>query len=174
MRAPALVPARRVASSTLLSQFRAATAWQPVQLRSNIRFYGGSRVLDTPAAEVLYKQVKDLSSHPSSDVVIVDVREPNEYDAGHIPNAVNIPFKTMPGALGLDPADFESTLGFPKPDLDKTLLFYCQGGVRSTGSEQLASTFGYNNRINYKGSYDDWLKHESDHAESADQPAPKL
>lgn len=162
--------------SSKLSQFRHVNTPSPLRFNSALRFYASGRAsLDLPAKDASYEDVKAISSKPNSDVVIVDVREPGEFEDGHIPNAINIPFKTMPGALGLDEAEFESHFGFPKPDFDKTLLFYCKGGVRSTGSEQLAHTFGYNNRINYKGSYDDWVAHEKgDAPESASEPASKL
>lgn len=144
---------------------QAATAY-PGKLfisRSNMGFFsfstGTSRVIDTPAQNVDYDEVKAIVEKNDPNVIIVDVREPDEFNKGHIPNAVNIPFKSMPGALGLEPAEFESTLGFAKPSVDKTLLFYCQGGVRCTSSEQLASTYNYTKRMNYKGSYQDWENH---------------
>lgn len=161
--------------SSKLTQFRHANTALPLRLTSTSRFYTSGRVLDLPAKDASYEDVKAITKKPDSDVVIVDVREPAEYEEGHIPHAINIPFKTMPGALGLDDAEFESHFGFSKPDADRTLLFYCKGGVRSTGSEQLAQTFGYNNRINYKGSYDDWVAHEKgDAPEAAAEPSSKL
>lgn len=142
-----------------------AIARYPFHLAPNssfLRFYSNSaqRVVDEPARAVEYKDVKKMTTSNDPNVVLVDVREPHEFEAGHIPNAVNIPFQSMPGALGLESAEFESTLGFPKPDPSKNLVFYCQGGVRSTSSEQIASTYGYQNRSNYKGSFADWVERE--------------
>lgn len=78
------------------------------------------------------------------DYLILDVREPDEYAQGHIPQAVNLPYKSAPGALGLEPEEFHETFGFDKPSTDKALVFYCLGGVRATAAESLAATFGYN------------------------------
>lgn len=112
-----------------------------------------------------YENVKSLVSNPSSDVLLVDVREPIEFQLGHIPGAINIPFKSNPGALSLSEEDFEDNFGFEKPPADKELVFYCLGGVRSTAAEDLAKTFGYKNRGNYIGSYEDWLAHENKRAQ---------
>lgn len=107
-----------------------------------------------------YKDIKQLVKNPSSDVMIVDVREPVEYQEGHIPGAINIPFKSNPGALGLSEEDFEENFGFEKPDPNRELVFYCLAGIRSTAAEDLARTFGYKKRGNYVGSYEDWVSNE--------------
>lgn len=130
-----------------------------------------SRLVEAPARVIEYPGVKALSESNDPNVVIVDAREPDEYKAGHIPHAVNIPYNSMPGALGLDSAEFESTLGFPKPSVDKTLVFYCHSGIRSTNSEQLASTYGYTKRLNYKGSYEDWVQKEAKETKKAKETA---
>lgn len=114
---------------------------------------------DPPCVLKEFDDVKKLVEAHDPNVVIVDVREPAEYAEGHIPTAINIPFKSSPGALGLDSEEFQDVFGFEKPDTDKKVLFYCLGGVRSTAAEGLAATFGYQKRANYKGSYEDWVKH---------------
>lgn len=136
----------------------AARQLTPIAAAFPARRWYSPQSLDEPARAVAYDQVKNELG--KDKVRIVDVREPDEYAAGHIPGSVNIPFRSSPGALGLEPAEFEDTFGFKKPDPNDTLLFYCQGGVRSSGAEQLAATYGYRNRLNYKGSMDDWLKHQ--------------
>lgn len=130
------------------------------------RWYGLS--VDQPAEEYKYEDVKKLAQQQqqqqaenTSDVLLVDVREPQEYAQGAIPSAVNIPYNSYPGALGLDPEDFYDTFGFSKPSLDQKLVFYCLAGVRSAAAEQLAATYGYQKRGNYTGSYQDWIEHES-------------
>jgi rhodanese-related sulfurtransferase len=98
---------------------------------------------DKPATLYTYDEVKKLSQTENPDVVLVDVREPNEYADGFIPTAINIPYKSSPGALGLDEEAFQDAFGFSKPAVDKKLVFYCLGGVRSSHAEALAATFGY-------------------------------
>ncbi|ANB14799.1 Rdl2p [Sugiyamaella lignohabitans] len=107
------------------------------------RFYS-PLCIDKPAKVYEFADVKKLSDakeHPG--VILVDVREPHEYKEGHIPSAINIPYNSSPGALGLEPEDFEETFGFSKPSPESKLVFYCLGGVRSSASEGLAATYGY-------------------------------
>lgn len=121
----------------------------------------------TPAAKQYdYKEIKAIVSNPDKfpNTVLVDVREPFEYDEGHIPGAVNIPFKTLPGALALSPEEFQEAFGFEKPLQKNELVFYCLGGVRLAAAEELASTFGYAKRGNYVGSWEDWLSQENQKA----------
>ncbi|GME95769.1 unnamed protein product [[Candida] boidinii] len=122
-----------------------------------------SVIEEEPKAEIItFEKMQELVENPSDDVVLVDVREPNEFAAGRIPHSINIPCKSSPGALGLSDEEFELTFNFKKPSTDKTLVFYCLGGVRSTIVEELAGTFGYSHRLNYVGSFEDWVNNKGE------------
>lgn len=135
---------------------------QFVAPRQSFRFYS---VLSSESKAKIYsyEDVKELTTNPDKfpNTLLLDVREPVEFHDGHIPNALNVPFKSSPGALDLSPEDFEESFGFEKPDKTKELVFYCLGGVRSTAAEELANTFGYEHRGNYVGSWEDWVSHEN-------------
>lgn len=123
-----------------------------------------SVLTEAPEAKLYkYNDIKEVITHPENhqDSVLIDVREPNEFGDGHIPGAINIPFKSSPGALDLSEEDFQENFGFSKPSTDKELIFYCLGGVRSTAAEELANTFGYKKRGNYVGSWEDWVANEN-------------
>ncbi|ODV80097.1 Rhodanese-like protein [Suhomyces tanzawaensis NRRL Y-17324] len=127
-------------------------------------FRGYSVLTATPDAKIYkYDEVKQIASSPDKfpNTVLVDVREPVEFLDGHIPGAINVPFKSSPGALDLSEEEFQEHFGFAKPTDDKELVFYCLGGVRSAAAEELAATFGYNKRGNYIGSWEDWVEHEN-------------
>ncbi|KAF3985555.1 hypothetical protein FT663_05250 [Candidozyma haemuli var. vulneris] len=129
------------------------------QYRGGFRFY--SVLSSQPAKVFKYDDMKKIVAEANPSTVILDVREPVEFQEGHIPGAHNVPFKSSPGALDLSEEDFEDAFGFQKPAKDSELVFYCLGGVRSTAAEELAHSFGYNKRANYVGSWEDWVAHEN-------------
>jgi len=62
-----------------------------------------------------------------NDVLIIDVREPAEYNAGHIPEAHNIPLSSLSKKLDAIPLS-----------QNKKVVLYCQRGNRSaTGCKTL-------------------------------------
>jgi rhodanese-related sulfurtransferase len=103
-------------------------------------------------------QIKEASSKPSSERILIDVREPHEYNAGFIPTSINIPVSSQPDALFLSADEFEERFGFPKPDLNTEVVFYCKAGVRSRAAANLAEQSGYQKVSEYRGSWLDWQK----------------
>jgi len=67
---------------------------------------------------------RKISESPG-EAVIIDVREPDEFAAGHIPGAINIP-------RGLVEFGIWPFVGYPgHPDLAAELYLYCGWGARS-------------------------------------------
>lgn len=157
--------ARNPSHVAISRQLSRACLTKVLPLKNAITVKSYSVLTTPPAAKNYdYESIKKIASNPKAypNTLVVDVREPVEYEEGHIPSAVNIPFKSSPGALGLSDDEFEAQFGFKKPDKDKELIFYCLAGVRSSAAEDLANTFGYKNRGNYVGSYEDWLTHQNE------------
>ena len=73
--------------------------------------------------------------------LVIDVRTPAEFSAGHLPNAMNIPL-----------AQIESESPLPLKDKNQVLLLHCQGGMRSAKAAKLLSGMGYVNVFDL-GSY---------------------
>lgn len=70
--------------------------------------------------------------------LIIDVREPEEFNQGHVKGAINIPpAKLLSGASQLTDV--------PK---DRELILYCKTGSRSNVSMQFLKRMGYSNLIN--------------------------
>jgi rhodanese-related sulfurtransferase len=74
-------------------------------------------------------------------ILLVDVREPHEFAAGHIPGSVSHPLSTF------DP----STL----PE-GKRIVFSCAAGVRSVRAIEAAQAAGRDIREHYRGGFKDW------------------
>jgi phage shock protein E len=66
------------------------------------------------------------------DIVIIDVRYPQDYQAGHIPGALSIPFETI-----------STTASSLLPSLDATLLVYCYAGTLSKEVARQLTALGY-------------------------------
>jgi len=70
--------------------------------------------------------------------IIIDVREPYEYDAGHVDGALNMPpAELLAGATQLDDVA-----------KDTELILYCKTGSRSNASIQILQSLGFTNLIN--------------------------
>ena len=66
-------------------------------------------------------------------VVVLDVREQSEYDAGHIPDAVLLPV----GSIG------EESAAAVIPEKDTAVLVYCRSGNRSKTAAAALAELGY-------------------------------
>lgn len=74
---------------------------------------------------------------------LIDVREPNEFDGGHILGARNIPLTQM-----------KMRLKEVRPDLP--VYLYCQNTLRSGRAAQLLRRKGYKQLYTLKGGYKNW------------------
>jgi rhodanese-related sulfurtransferase len=75
---------------------------------------------------------------------VVDVREPHEFAAGHIPNALNVPMSSF------DPKDV------PR---GKPVVFICQAGGRSRNALNKARTSGRDDVRHFAGGMNGWRSH---------------
>ena len=71
---------------------------------------------------------------------IVDVRTPEEYKAGHIPGAINIPVES----IGDEPPAM-------LPATDELVMVYCRTGKRSAQAAQQLVDLGYTNVVDFGG-----------------------
>jgi rhodanese-related sulfurtransferase len=79
-----------------------------------------------------------------SSILLVDVREPHEFAAAHIPGAVNLPLSSF------DP----STLA-PRPG--QKVVFSCRSGVRSLKAIDAAQAQGFDYDTHYPGAMLEWV-----------------
>ena len=75
--------------------------------------------------------------------IILDVRRPDEYAAGHSPNAINVPNETR------------GTDDIPElPDKDQLIMVYCRSGRRSKEASEKLVKLGYTNIVEFGGILD--------------------
>ena len=75
------------------------------------------------------------------DVIILDVREVDEYDSGHIPGAVLLPLGTI---------DKDSAAAVI-PDKNSVVLVYCRSGNRSKQASSILAELGYTGIFEFGG-----------------------
>ncbi len=80
-----------------------------------------------------YRRISVQEAHEMQQegALVVDVRRPDEWVAGHVSGAVHIPVDDMLG---------EAEEKLPK---DRDLLFICAAGVRSGLAAEMASALGF-------------------------------
>ena len=84
------------------------------------------------------------------EALIIDVREPQEFAAGHVPGAVNIP-------RGLVEFQIWKQVGFPaKPDTNRPVYLQCQNGNRASLAAQSLAELGFTNTTAVVMSFDEW------------------
>lgn len=95
------------------------------------------------------KQADELieKNRDNPEFIILDVRTSNEYNSGHIENALNIDYKS---------SDFKDEVG--KLDRDKTYLTYCRSGRRSTAASEIMTEIGFENIYMIEGGIVAWDK----------------
>jgi len=78
-----------------------------------------------------------------SDALLIDVREPYEFQNGSIPGAKNIPMSQLGKRLGEIPKD-------------RSVLLYCQSGMRSKNAARILSKNGYERLAHLQGGISAW------------------
>lgn len=86
--------------------------------------------------------------------LVLDVREPAEYAAGHLPGAFNIPRGLLEFKINSHP-DFQDKQ-------HANILVYCQTGGRSALATATLNQMGFNNAISLAGGYAAWAANNLD------------
>lgn len=78
-----------------------------------------------------------------TNTVFIDVREPDEYAAGHVPGIKNLPLSV----LSEDTADFSK---------DAEIIIICRSGNRSMQAAEKLQGYGFSKLVNVQGGMNDW------------------
>lgn len=84
-----------------------------------------------------------------ANIVVLDIRTPDEYSSGHIPKSINIDFSAN---------NFADEV--KKLDASKTYLVHCGSGGRSTSSLKVFSKLNFHHIIHLDGGMVDWGKEQ--------------
>ena len=89
--------------------------------------------------QITQEEAKEMMTKDDGHI-IVDVRRQDEYDEGHIPDAVLIPNESI---TDKQPDEL--------PDLNQIILVYCRSGRRSKEASQKLADIGYTKVYEFGG-----------------------
>jgi len=94
-------------------------------------------------ATISAREAADIISN--GDVDVVDVRDENEFTAGHIPNARLVPLDKLRES--------------PENALSRdSIIFVCAKGARSLTAAKIAARLGFSKLYNLDGGTASWVK----------------
>ena len=119
---------------------------------SSIGIIGGadgptSIIVAEKGEKAMYEQITAEEAKKIMDSgeehIILDTREQDEFDEGHIPGAILIPY-----------TEIENKAEEMLPDKDKLILVYCRSGRRSKIAAESLEKLGYTNVKEFGGIID--------------------
>lgn len=94
-------------------------------------------------APVTQEALLERQQRADADLVVLDVRSPGEFAAGHVPGAMNIPHDRIGEHLAEVPRD-------------KDVVLYCQSGRRAGIAAQVLAEQGYTRLFHLEGDIAAW------------------
>ena len=106
-------------------------------------------------------QADDLEEllEDNDDVVLVDVREPYEYEKVHIPGAILVPRGMLEGAADPNNAHRIEALYSAR---EKPVVIYCETGARAAMAVDTLQQMGFNDVKNLAGGIKMWEAEDLD------------
>ena len=105
-------------------------------LAGGVALAAGHQMIDSDGLKIMMKQGKNIK--------IVDLREPELFDEGHVPGAINIPYDDAPGRA------------LKELKRDETIVFVCHGGPMGDELAELLVNNNYKKVYNLTGGMKKW------------------
>lgn len=103
--------------------------------------------LSQARAQITLVDAQRAESMIAQDALVLDVREPAEFQLGHLPNAVNVPRGVLEFKVGNHPQLM---------DEQRSILIYCKNGGRSTLAAYTLKQMGFTQVEMLIGGFDGW------------------
>lgn len=113
----------------------------------NILFFIFIGIAQVALGQIVSKPIAEFKTYNASKEILLDVRTPAEFNAGHIHGARNIDWYSN---------DFNKQVAML--DKHKTVYVYCKMGARSSKSQTRLKELGFLHVINLEGGYDAYSK----------------
>lgn len=101
--------------------------------------------------------VSELEAGLGPDTVLIDVREPDEHAAGHIPGSVNIPRGVLEAEVAPVP-EMGGETAAALADKDRSICLYCRTGGRSALAADALQKMGFTRVTSLAGGFVAWQR----------------
>ena len=129
-----------MASLTFAQETAKVPTWQTTPVKEWVAKAKGS-VTKVSAADV------KAAIDKKEKAVFLDVRDPNEYGAGHLPGAINVSRGTL-----------EFNVWDKISDKNAKIYVYCKTAGRSAFATKTLNDLGYKNAVLMDAQLEDWIK----------------
>ena len=128
---------------SLMHPFHPCNPWLDLGMAEHARF---QKLVAEAKKKITEISLQDAAAKlESSEAVIVDIREKDEWDEEHIPGATHL-------SRGTIELDIEEKV----PDLNETIITHCGGGGRSALAAESLQKMGYKNVRSMAGGFKAW------------------
>jgi rhodanese-related sulfurtransferase len=103
------------------------------------------KLVDEAKTRVKQVDIDQYQKMPRDGHILIDVREDNEWAAGHAAGAMHL-------GKGIIERDIEQRV----PDVNAPIVLYCGGGFRSALAADNLGRMGYTNVLSMDGGIRDW------------------
>lgn len=107
---------------------------------------GGSTATDSKLELTSTSGIEEIVNTPPAGLVVLDIRTPEEFAAGHLANAINIDYYAD---------DFESKLA--ELDVSVPYVMYCNSGNRSGNALPVMDSLGFEEVYELDGGIQAWF-----------------
>jgi rhodanese-related sulfurtransferase len=104
-------------------------------------------VLAKNIPNISQQEFTQLMSAEQANVLVLDVRTPEEYAEGHVPAAMNVTHTAI-----------KENLANLMPHKDKKIIVYCRSGRRASIAAEILTNNGFNNVYHLSGDMNGWTK----------------
>ena len=106
-----------------------------------------AQLIAEASREISFMSMQDVRERLGGDLVLLDVREKDAFDRGH-----------LPGARNISRGQLELRVDKELPDPTARILVYCQIGRISTLATATLRAMGYSRAVALDGGYEAWTK----------------
>ena len=97
---------------------------------------------------------EEAAAESKKGALIVDVREPGEWSAGHIPGALHVPRGMLEAKADLEYANREPRLA----DRKQAIVLHCASGARSALAADVLQQMGFSDVASMAGGFVAWAE----------------